>query len=135
MSLPVLVARSAKAVAAPETATAKLADLAAPWSAVKFSIDVDGDDQPGIVIRLPDGGWYASSLVCPHAKCTILYMRDPDAASSTFDVEVKTPVLGCPCHFSVFDPTRHGQVIHGPAPNPPLQLRVEALDDKVVIKR
>ncbi|HEX9464543.1 MAG TPA: Rieske (2Fe-2S) protein [Alphaproteobacteria bacterium] len=134
VSLPVL-ARSPRPAAASDTASVDLAELATPWSAVKFSLDVDGDEQPGIVLRLPDGGWYASSLVCPHAKCTILYMRDPAAASNTFDVDVKTPVLGCPCHFSVFDPARHGEVIKGPAPSPPLQLRVETQDNKVLIKR
>ena len=135
VSLPLLAVRPASASAAPEAVLAA-ADLAEPWSAVRFTIpDGDGDLLPCIVIRLPDGGWYASSLICPHSKCDIIYLQDPTTARNSFDVEVSTPVLACPCHFSVFDLLRQGQVIAGPAPGPPLLLKVKVRDDKVVISR
>jgi Rieske Fe-S protein len=44
-------------------------------------------------------------------------------------------VLGCPCHFSVFDVADGGKVIHGPAPNPPLQLAAIAREGKVIVSR
>jgi arsenite oxidase small subunit len=134
LSLPLLAAQSARALAVPDMPVASLAELAEPWSAVKFTLpDVDGDPLPCIVIRLPGGGWYASSLICPHNKCEIIYMSDPASARDTFDVDVRTPVLACPCHFSVFDPPRQGQVIKGPAPNPPLQLKVDVRDNNVFV--
>jgi arsenite oxidase small subunit len=136
LSLPLLAVRSAKVQAAPDKPIASLADLAEPWSAVKFSLpDTDGDQLPCIVIRLPGGGWYASSLICTHNKCEIIYVRDPNNARNSFDVDVTTPVLACPCHFSVYDLVRHGQVIKGPAPGPPLQLKVEVRDNNVFISR
>jgi Rieske Fe-S protein len=135
LSLPLLAVRPSEAVAAPDTPVASLAELAEPWSAVKFTLADDGDQQPCIVVRLPGGGWYASSLICPHNKCEIMYVADPSIARSAFDVDVTTPVLGCPCHFSVFDVPRHGQVIAGPAPNPPLQLKVEVRDNNVFVMR
>jgi arsenite oxidase small subunit len=136
LSLPLLAVRPSKAQAAPDKPVASLAELAEPWSAVKFTLpDTDGDQLPCIVIRLPGGGWYASSLICTHNKCEIIYVRDPTSARNTFDVDVDTPVLACPCHFSVFDLPRHGRVIKGPAPGPPLQLTVEVRDNKVFVSR
>ena len=136
LSLPLLTVRSANVRAAPDKPVASLAELAAPWSAVKFTLpEADGDPMPCIVVRLPDGGWYASSLICTHNKCDILYVRDPVNARNSFDVDVTTPVLACPCHFSVYDLTRHGQVIKGPAPSALPQLKVEVRDDKVFVSR
>jgi arsenite oxidase small subunit len=134
--LPLLAVRPARMLAASDQAVANLAELARPWSAVRFTLpDTDGDPMPCIVIRLPDGGWYASSLICPHNKCDIMYVQDPATARNSFNVDVGTPVLGCPCHFSVFDLLRHGEVIAGPAPGAPLQLKVQIRDDKVFVGR
>ena len=136
LSLPLLAVGSSDAQAAPDKPVARLAELTEPWSAAKFTLpDVDGDQLPCIVIRLPGGGWYASSLICPHNKCDLLYVRDPSNARNSFDVDVSTPVLACPCHFSVFDLPEHGRVIKGPAPSPPLQLKVEVRDDNVFVSR
>jgi arsenite oxidase small subunit len=134
LSLPLFATRRSPAAAASNKPVANLADLAEPWSAVKFTLpDADGDQQPCTVIRLPGGGWYASSLICSHNKCELTYVKDPKIARNTFDVDVSTPVLACPCHFSVFDLLRHGQVIAGPAPGPPLQLAVEVRDTNVFV--
>jgi arsenite oxidase small subunit len=136
VALPLLAVRHAKAQAPPAKLVASLAELARPWSAVSFTLpDADGDLEPCIVIRLPDGGWYASSLICTHHKCDIIYVQEPANARNSFDVDVSTPVLGCPCHFSVFDPVRRGQVLKGPAPGPPLQLKVEVRDGNVFVSR
>jgi arsenite oxidase small subunit len=98
-------------------------------------LDGSGDPMPGIVIRLPGGGWYASSLICPHNKCDVMYVRDLAVARDSFNVEVDSPVLACPCHFSVFDILRHGHVISGPAPDAPVQLNVEVREGKVFVNR
>jgi arsenite oxidase small subunit len=136
LSLPLLTVRVAPAAAAAGEPVATLAELANPWSAVHFTLrDANGDEQPCIVVRLPDGGWYASSLVCPHNKCDISYVTDVEAARGNFGVDVSTPVLACPCHFSVFDLTRHGAVIAGPAPIAPLQLQVTVRGDQVFVGR
>ena len=54
----------------------------------------------------PENKWYASSLICPHNKCTVMYVPDVNMARDSFNVETSTPVLACPCHFSVFDPRK-----------------------------
>jgi arsenite oxidase small subunit len=132
LSLPLLAVSSARVLAAADEPVARVADLSEPWSAVTFNLrDQDGDPLPCIIVRLPAGGWYASSLICPHNKCDIQYMRDPASVRSAFDVDVSTPVLGCPCHFSVFELARQGQVVAGPAPSPPQQLKLEIRDGNV----
>jgi arsenite oxidase small subunit len=136
LSLPFFALRPATADAASAEPVATLADLAEPWSAVKFTLPgAGGEALPCIVVRLPGGEFYASSLICPHNKCEIAYVSDPETARSNFDVDVATPVLACPCHFSVFDLLRHGEVIAGPAPSPPAQLKVEIRDKAVFVSQ
>jgi arsenite oxidase small subunit len=136
LSLPVTIVQGSAARADSNTAIVKLSDLTRPWSSVKLTLqDDDGSDMPCIVVRLPDDVWYASSLICPHNKCTVMYVTDLDMARDSFNVETKTPVLACPCHFSVFDVTQAGRVISGPAPHPPLQLRVTVRGNDVFVSR
>jgi arsenite oxidase small subunit len=135
-ALPVAATMSRAALAAgPVLAVVDQAGLVAPWSSAEFTFDLDGDRVPSIVIRLPDGRWYASSLICSHMKCVVRYFKDVAMARDTFDVVVDNPVLGCPCHFSVYDVANGGKVIAGPAPGPLLRLAVEARDGKLYITR
>jgi Rieske Fe-S protein len=123
----------ARAAEGSELPVAAQRDLAEPWTAVEFAFDTEGERVPGIVIKLPDERWYASSLICPHAKCVVRYFTDVGVARDTFDVAVKNPVLGCPCHFSVFDIANGGKVLTGPATESPLQLAVDVADGKVFV--
>ncbi len=132
-SLPLLAAGPVTAANASPLAVIDEKALAEPWTAAEFSFESEGERIPGIVVRLPGARWYASSLICPHAKCVAKYFRDVTVAQDTFDVAAKNPVLGCPCHFSVFDIADGGKVISGPAPNPPQQFTVEVRDGKVLV--
>jgi len=135
-ALPVAAAFPGAARGAePVLAVVDQAKLAAPWSSAEFTFELDGDRVPGIVVRLPDGRWYASSLICSHMKCVVRYFSDVAMARDTFDVAAENPVLGCPCHFSVYDVANRGKVIGGPAPSPLMQLAVEARDGKLLITR
>src|SRR5260370_33154141 len=136
VSLPMLAAfPRATAGEASKLEVAAQKTFAARWAAVEFTFELAGERVPGIVIKLPGEQWYASSLICPHAKCVTRYFSDVTIARDTFDVAAKNPVLGCPCHFSVFDVANGGEVISGPAPSAPLQLTVEVRDEKVFISR
>jgi nitrite reductase/ring-hydroxylating ferredoxin subunit len=134
-ALPALASASRAAAEQAALAILDQAAFAKPWAAVEFTFELDGARVPGIVIKLPDERWYASSLICPHAQCVARYFPDAEVARDTFDVDAKNPVLGCPCHFSVFDVANGGKVIAGPAPSPPLQLTVALRDGKVSIGR
>jgi len=107
-----------------ELATVGIDRLSEPWSAAEFEFEAAGDSQPGILVRLPQDRWYASSLLCSHNNCKLMFVRDLAMARDSFSVKTSNPILGCPCHFSVFDIAQGGKVVTGPAPKPPLQLTV-----------
>jgi Rieske Fe-S protein len=58
---------------------------------------------PGVLIHLQNGKFAAYSAVCTHQGCTVTYQNGQ---------------LLCPCHGSVFDPSKGGRVLYGPAPSP-----------------
>ena len=120
-ALPLLGSRGVRATA---LATVRLERLSEAWSAEEFEFDAAGDRQPGILVRLPQDRWYASSMLCSHNNCKLMFVRDLAMARDSFSVKTTNPILGCPCHFSVFDIAQGGKVMTGPAPKPPLQLRV-----------
>jgi cytochrome b6-f complex iron-sulfur subunit len=67
---------------------------------------------PAVLVHLPNGKFAAYSAVCPHQGCTVFYQGGE---------------LACPCHGSVFDPSKGGRVLYGPAPSPlpriPIQVK------------
>jgi arsenite oxidase small subunit len=70
-------------------------DEASPCVAVKLGAPVPG----GVG---PDGDIVAYSTLCTHQGCVMTY----DAASRNFK---------CPCHFSIFDCEKEGQMVIGQA--------------------
>jgi len=70
-------------------------DAASPCTALKL-----GSQVPGGVG--PDGDIVAYSSMCTHMGCPVMY-------------EPTTKVFKCPCHFSMFDAEKAGQMIAGQA--------------------
>lgn len=68
----------------------------------------------------PDGDIVAYSSLCTHMGCPLMY----DPASRSFK---------CPCHYSMFDPEKSGQMICGQATEdlPQIQLSYDAATDTV----
>ena len=65
---------------------------------------------PAVLVHLPNGKFAAYSAVCTHQGCTVVYQNGQ---------------LLCPCHGSVFDPSKGGAVLSGPAPSPLPQIPVK----------
>ncbi|MBU6290860.1 MAG: arsenate reductase (azurin) small subunit [Burkholderiales bacterium] len=88
-------------------------DASSPCVAIKL-----GKPTPGGVG--PDNDIVAHSILCTHMGCPVSY----DASAGTFK---------CPCHFSVFDPENHGQMVCGQATEnlPQIQLSYDAKTDTV----
>lgn len=81
---------------------------------------------PGYVLRIPgkspdDYQFVAYSRICPHMGCIFSYVPDPHVSTASYNYTPPkgTPVFGCPCHLSVYDPLQGGKVVSGPAPRPP----------------
>ena len=81
-----------------------------PNSAFPFTNTDTG--QQSVLVHLEDGKFVAYSAVCTHQACTVAY---------------KDGQLACPCHGSVFDPSKGATVLNGPAnrPLPEVAIRVE----------
>lgn len=115
----------------PVAATDAFAD---PWSAASFTID----GTPAIAVRVPTevaGGvrvgptWIAGfSRVCTHQGCLVSLNTSPDAIAFAANYRGDVPGLVCPCHLSVFLPTRQGQAVAGPAVRPLPRVRLDAAD-------
>ena len=114
-----------------EPVTVALAELAEPWSATRFRAFCPlPDPKPGappvrllrgLAMRLPAGDgaprYEALCLTCPHEICEVDLRHD--AAAVRLDdgsAAPAHPLFVCACHFSVFDPTRAGERLAGPAP-------------------
>ena len=81
-----------------------------PNSAFPFT-DADTGQQ-SVLVRLENGELAAYSAICTHQACAVAY---------------KDGKLACPCHGSVFDPSKGAAVLNGPAnrPLPQVAIRVE----------
>ena len=88
-------------------------DAASPCAAVKL-----GAKAPGGVG--PDGDIVAYSILCTHQGCPTLY-------------DAKDRCFKCPCHYSIFDAEKGGQMVCGQAPSklPRIVLEYNAKDDGV----
>lgn len=82
-----------------------ISQLETVWAGVPFRARFtksNGEDSvvPGIAVRTPRR-IEAFCAYCPHELCVIRLTDDHQ--------------LRCPCHFSLFDPLKHGAWIAGPA--------------------
>ncbi len=88
-------------------------DAGSPCVAIKMGQRVAG----GVG---PDGDIVAYSSLCTHMGCPLIY-------------DAKTRSFKCPCHYSMFDPEKSGQMICGQATEdlPQIQLSYDEGNDTV----
>jgi len=121
---PTFAARDPVAVAA-------LADLPLPWDSRAFTIA----GLPAIALKVPapipgglsvgDQHFAAFSRICTHQGCIVNLNRDLEAIALAFNYRTDKPELVCHCHLSVFDPSRAGRAVSGPAVKPLPRIRLE----------
>lgn len=119
---------------------APLTRFGGPWEAVTFSLE----GVPCLAVRLPaaipgslviddatgDAGGRlvlaGFSRICTHQGCLVDLNLDTEAIAFAFNHRGDRPQLTCACHYSVFDPSRAGRVVSGPAvlPLPRVRLRL-----------
>lgn len=150
---------------------ADLSELSKPWDVKDFiyvrqSVEysarkVQGAKIPGFVLRLPDeftnpadpkSKFVVVQRICPHLGCTFSFVPSPEELAGGFNFKPPAPThpyFACPCHLSVYDPTRTqaidgtvkgaafnklpGKVVSGPAPRPPRTMAFDIKDGKIVI--
>ena len=87
-----------------------------PNSAFPFTNADTG--QQSVLVRLENGELAAYSAVCTHQACVVAY---------------KDGKLACPCHGSVFDPSKGAAVLNGPANRPLPEVKIEVKGDEVFL--
>ncbi len=104
------------------------------WEAAVFTID----GTPAIAVHQPEvvagavrvgSTWIAGfSRVCTHQGCLVNLNTSPAAIALATNYRGDEPALVCPCHLSVFLPTRQGQAVAGPAVLPLPRVRLDVVD-------
>ena len=115
---------------------AALSKLTTDWAEVNFTYA----GRPCVLLRLPaatlgsldiGGRHYAAfSRVCTHLGCPVNLVRDTEVLAFSFnyrapDPRDQHPYLGCPCHYSVFNPLASGEAVFGKAHLPLPRVRLE----------
>lgn len=122
-----------------------LSEFDKPWVAKEFLFEQRNPEYtrqgaqisrvPGFALRVPSASgseykFVVVSRICPHMGCIFNYIQDPHVCSEGYNYTPPngTPMFGCPCHLSVYDPLQtetidgkevYGKVVSGPAPRPP----------------
>ena len=71
----------------------------------------------------------AFSRICTHQGCLVDLNLDTEAIAFAFNHRADRPQLTCACHYSVFDPSRAGLVVSGPAVQPLPRVRLRLRTD------
>jgi cytochrome b6-f complex iron-sulfur subunit len=77
-------------------------------------------DQPGLLVRTPNGDLRAFSAVCTHLQCTVQYRKDMG-------------LIWCACHNGKYD--LNGRNISGPPPRPLEVYKVVLQGDDVIVAK
>lgn len=75
---------------------------------------------------------------CPHEACKVLLERHPEAVVDRLGTDIEVPdgpILFCPCHFSIFDPSRDGSRLAGPAYRGLYRFVLEEHRSSIVVSR
>ena len=93
---------------------------------------------PAVAMRVPEpvagglfvnGDHYAAfSRICTHQGCIVALNRNTEAIAVAYNYRTDAPALVCNCHFSVFDVTKAGEAVSGPAVQPLPRIQLSARD-------
>ncbi len=122
----------------PDLALVPAAALGSEYAFYEFSYRQGRVVTPCILMRIPiatptslnlKGEHFAGfSRVCTHLGCHVNPVLNTKVLDLSFNYPATHPMLGCPCHFSVFDPLQQGKCVIGKALYPLPRVRLAAQD-------
>lgn len=112
-----------------------LTNLPNDWDVAEFVYD----NRPCLLLRVPravQGGlevsgvhFVAYSRTCTHLGCPVILVKNIEVLAFAYSYRPpksdRHPQLGCPCHYSVFDPLKQGDAVFGKATSPLPRVRLE----------
>lgn len=141
---PVPVASVTNPPVAPgEIATTE--ELSQPWAAKKFNFrNSSTKSSPAMIVHLPDGAYWAFSLLEPFGNCQLEYITDGEKLRSEYNFPAEHPMVADPCTHTVFDLTKYGSgpsgvvrgdIVAGPGLRPPLAIELQVTGTKIFAVR
>ncbi|MBI3130048.1 MAG: Rieske 2Fe-2S domain-containing protein [Acidobacteria bacterium] len=155
-----------------EQEIADVSELTQPWEFKEFiyirksveysSRKFQGAKIPAFIVRLPEeyiadkkdpkAAYVVVQRICPHLGCTFNFIPNSEELAGGYNYKAPAPFhpyFACPCHLSVYDPTRPqviagtvagkafdklpGKVVSGPAPRPPRTMSFDIRGSKIYI--
>lgn len=119
-------------------------ELSKPWAAKKFTFvkPITGETIPAMVIRLPNGEFWAFSLQGPFGRCDLQFVMDLPVLASKYDFNASHPMVVSPCDNTVYDPLKvgplggntwaRGEIVKGSSLRPPISIDVKVRGRSIV---
>jgi hypothetical protein len=114
------------------------AELEKPWAAKQFLFrsDLSNGPVPALVVHLPNGQYWAVSMIEPFGSCQLEYVTDLDALRTNYNFRANHPMIGDPCTHTVYDLMQYdsgasdgglvrGAIVHGAGVRPPMAIEIE----------
>ena len=113
-------------------------ELEKPWAAKRFLFrsDLSVDPVPALVVHLPNGQYWAVSMIEPFGTCQLEFITDLNALRSEYGFRADHPMIGNPCTHAVYDLLQYdsgasdgglvrGAIVHGAGVRPPMAIEIE----------